>query len=60
MFALAFYNKTTKQLILQERFKRHKTIIYGYLKDKLYFSSEIKSLLECAFERRICKSNIIL
>ena len=55
MFALAFYNKTTKQLILARDTNGTKPLYYGYLKDKLYFSSEIKSLLECGFERRICK-----
>ena len=60
MFALAFYNKTTKQLILARDSNGTKPLYYGYLKDKLYFSSEIKSLLECGFERRICKSIIAL
>ena len=55
MFALAFYNKTTKELILARDTNGTKPLFYGYLKDKLYFSSEIKSLLECGFERRICK-----
>jgi len=55
MFALAFYNKTTKELILARDTNGTKPLYYGYLKDKLYFSSEIKSLLECGFERRICK-----
>ena len=47
MFALAFYNKTTKELILARDTNGTKPLYYGYLKDKLYFSSEIKSLLEC-------------
>ena len=55
MFALAFYNKTTKELILARDTNGTKPLYYGYLKDKLYFSSEIKSLLECGFERKICK-----
>ena len=55
MFALAFYNKTTKELILARDTNGTKPLYYGYLKDKLYFSSEIKSLLECGFERRVCK-----
>ena len=55
MFALAFYNKTTKELILARDTNGTKPLYYGYLKDKLYFSSEIRSLLECGFERRICK-----
>ena len=55
MFALAFYNKTTKELILARDTNGTKPLYYGYLKDKLYFSSEIRSLLECGFERRVCK-----
>ncbi len=55
MFALAFYNKTTKELILARDTNGTKPLYYGNLNDKLYFSSEIKSLLECGFERRICK-----
>jgi len=55
MFALAFYNKTTKELILARDTNGTKPLYYGYIKDKLYFSSEIKSLLECGFERKICK-----
>ena len=59
MFALAFYNKTTKELILARDTNGTKPLYYGYLKDKLYFSSEIRSLLECGFERRVCKEHII-
>ena len=55
MFALAFYNKTTKELILARDSNGTKPLYYGYLNDKLYFSSEIKSLLECGFDRKICK-----
>ena len=55
MFALAFYNKTTKELILARDTNGTKPLYYGYLKDKLYFSSEIRSLLECGFEKKICK-----
>ena len=55
MFALAFYNKTTKELILARDTNGTKPLYYGYINDKLYFSSEIKSLLECGFERKICK-----
>ena len=55
MFALAFYNKTTKKLILARDTNGTKPLYYGNLNDKLYFSSEIKSLLECGFERRVCK-----
>ena len=60
MFALAFYNTTTKQLILARDTNGTKPLYYGYLKDKLYFSSEIKSLLECGFERKICKRALSL
>ena len=60
MFALAFYNKTTKELILARDTNGTKPLYYGYLKDKLYFSSEIRSLLECGFERRVCKKALSL
>ena len=55
MFALAFYNKTTKELILARDTNGTKPLYYGYQNEKLYFSSEIKSLLECGFEKRVCK-----
>ena len=55
MFALAFYNKKTRELILARDTNGTKPLYYGNLNDKLYFSSEIKSLLECGFERRVCK-----
>ena len=48
MFALAFYNKTTKELILQE-IQITKTIILRLHKDKLYFSSEIKKFIRMWF-----------
>ena len=35
MFALAFYNKTTKELILARDTNGTKPLYYGYLKDKL-------------------------
>lgn len=55
MFALAFYNKTTRELILARDTNGTKPLYYGHIKDKLYFSSEIRSLLECGFERKVCK-----
>ena len=56
MFALAFYNKTTKELIFKARDTNGtKPLYYGNLNDKLYFSSEIKSLLECALKDEFVK-----
>lgn len=55
MFAFACYNKTTKQLILARDSNGIKPIYYGYKDNKLCFSSEIKSLLEIGFKRKICK-----
>lgn len=58
MFALAFYNKTTRDLILARDSNGAKPLYYGYLDNVLHFSSEIKSLLEAGFERRICKRTL--
>lgn len=55
MFALAFYNKNTRSLILARDTNGTKPLYYGYLNNKLYFSSEIKSLLQAGFDRKICK-----
>jgi len=58
MFAFACYNKTTKELILARDSNGTKPVYYGYnQKDNniFCFSSEIKSLLEIGFERKICK-----
>jgi asparagine synthase (glutamine-hydrolysing) len=55
MFAVAFYNKTTRQLILARDTNGAKPLYYGYKDKVLHFSSEIKSLLAVGFERRVCK-----
>lgn len=55
MFAFACYNKTSKQLILARDSNGTKPVYYGYKDNKLCFSSEIKSLLEIGFKRKICK-----
>jgi asparagine synthase (glutamine-hydrolysing) len=55
MFGLACYNKTTKQLTLARDSNGIKPVYYGFHNHTLYFSSEIKSLLEVGFERRVNK-----
>ena len=53
MFALAFYNKTTKELILARDKNGAKPLYWGHIGNKLAFSSEIKSLLKLGFERKV-------
>ena len=55
MFGLACYNRTTKQLILARDSNGIKPVYYGFHNHTLCFSSEIKSLLEVGFDRRVCK-----
>lgn len=55
MFALAFYNKATGDLILARDTNGAKPLYYGYLGNNLAFSSEIKSLLSLGFPRRVSK-----
>jgi len=55
MFAFACYNKKTKELILARDSNGTKPVYYGQKDNKLCFSSEIKSLLEIGFKRKICK-----
>lgn len=53
MFALAFYDSSTRDLILARDENGAKPLYYGYVGGKLAFSSEIKSLLEIGFQRRV-------
>lgn len=53
MFALAFYDKNKKKLILARDSNGSKPLYYGYLNNKLAFSSEINSLLELGFRRKV-------
>jgi asparagine synthase (glutamine-hydrolysing) len=55
MFGLAYYNKQTKRITLARDSNGIKPVYYGYHNNTFSFSSEIKSLLELGFERRICK-----
>ena len=55
MFAIAVYNKVNKQLWLVRDTNGAKPLYYGELNGKLAFSSEVKSLLECGFERKVDK-----
>jgi asparagine synthase (glutamine-hydrolysing) len=50
MFALAIYDKTKRKLILARDRLGKKPLHYALLKDKLYFASEIKSILAVAPE----------
>jgi len=53
MFALAFYNKVTGDLLLARDTNGAKPLYYGYLANNLTFSSEIKSLLSLGFSQRV-------
>jgi asparagine synthase (glutamine-hydrolysing) len=50
MFGLAIYDKTKRKLILARDRLGKKPLHYALLKDKLYFGSEIKSILAVAPE----------
>jgi asparagine synthase (glutamine-hydrolysing) len=50
MFALAIYDKTKRKLILARDRLGKKPLHYALVKDKLYFASEIKSILAVAPE----------
>lgn len=53
MFALAFYDKNNKKLILARDSNGAKPLYYGYLNSKLAFSSEVASLIELGFSRKV-------
>ena len=55
MFAFACYNKTNKKIWLVRDVNGAKPLYYGHVEGKLAFSSEVKSLLECGFERKVDK-----
>jgi asparagine synthase (glutamine-hydrolysing) len=55
MFAFAWYNKDSKELVMARDSNGAKPLYYGVLSDKLCFSSEVKSLLAIGFQRKICK-----
>ena len=55
MFAVAIYNIHTKKLLLARDSNGAKPLYYGYLNGKLAFSSEISSLLDIGFERKVSK-----
>ena len=55
MFAFAWYNKNSKELLMARDSNGTKPIYYGNISGKFCFSSEIKSLLAIGFERKICK-----
>lgn len=53
MFALAFYNQTTGDLLLARDSNGAKPLYYAYKNNRLVFSSEIKSLLSLGLDRRV-------
>jgi asparagine synthase (glutamine-hydrolysing) len=53
MFALAFYNRITGDLLLARDSNGSKPLYYGRRAGKLAFSSEIASLLSLGFPRRV-------
>ena len=53
MFAAAIYNKRSKKLVLVRDSNGAKPLFYGQLNGKLAFSSEVSSLLELGFERKV-------
>ena len=55
MFAFACYNKVNKKIWLVRDINGAKPLYYGHLNGRLAFSSEVKSLLECGFERKVDK-----
>ena len=55
MFAVAIYNVHTKKLLLARDSNGAKPLYYGYLNGKLAFSSEISSLLDIGFDRKVSK-----
>lgn len=55
MFALAFYDTRSRELILARDSNGAKPLYYGYLNDRIAFSSEIRSLLTLGFDRRVSR-----
>lgn len=53
MFALAFYDPTRQELVLARDENGAKPLYYGNINGGLVFSSEIKSLLQLGFDRRV-------
>jgi len=60
MFALAIYDKAKRKLVLARDRVGKKPLHYALLKDKLYFSSEIKSILAVAPELAEVNSQALL
>ncbi|MGA3194146.1 MAG: asparagine synthase (glutamine-hydrolyzing) [Terriglobales bacterium] len=60
MFALAIYDKAKRKLVLARDRVGKKPLHYAFVKDKLYFSSEIKSILAVAPELAGVNSQALL
>ena len=58
MFAFAWYNKNSKELIMARDSNGTKPIYYGNISGKFCFSSEIKSLLAIDFKERFVKRHL--
>lgn len=58
MFAVAIYNKFTKKLLLARDSNGAKPLYYGYIDNKLAFSSEISSLLSLGFDRVVSQEGL--
>lgn len=55
MFALAWYERATGDLLLARDSNGAKPLYYGHLNGRLAFSSEIRSLLGLGFPRKVSK-----
>lgn len=55
MFAIAFYDRDSRELLLARDTNGAKPLYYGYLNGRLAFSSEIRSLLSLGFDRKVSK-----
>lgn len=55
MFALAFYDPATAELVLARDSNGARPLYYGFLDGRLAFSSEIRSLLALGFDRRVSR-----
>lgn len=55
MFALAWYDRRTGELHLARDSNGARPLYYGFRKDRLAFSSEVRSLLALGFDRRVSR-----
>lgn len=55
MFALAWYDREEGTVALARDSNGARPLYYGFLKGRLAFSSEVRSLLELGFDRVVCR-----